>query len=84
MIENFIETKSWRKILEKLKEKVGIFIGTKTIFNLRKKTNEEVISFKKDGRSCWSKNIFDECFNDNKPRGINNKFYEWWSTDDCT
>jgi len=30
---------------------------------------------------CWSKNIFDECFNDNKPRGINDKFYEWWSTD---
>jgi len=26
----------------------------------------------------------DECFNDNKPRGINDKFYEWWSTDVCT
>ena len=33
---------------------------------------------------CWSKNLFDECFNDNKPRGINDKFYEWWSTDVCT
>jgi len=32
-IENFIGTKSWRKILEGLKRKVGIFIGTKNIFN---------------------------------------------------
>jgi len=22
-------------------------------------------------------NLFDECFNDNKPYGINTKFYEW-------
>ena len=28
-MENFIGTKSWRKILERLKRKVGIFIGTK-------------------------------------------------------
>ena len=33
MIENFIETKSWRKILEGLKQKVDIFIGTKNTFN---------------------------------------------------
>jgi len=32
-MENFIGTKSWRKILEGLKRKVGIFIGTKNIFN---------------------------------------------------
>jgi len=32
-MENFIGTKSWRKILEGLKWKVGIFIGTKNIFN---------------------------------------------------
>ena len=32
-IENFIGTKSWRKILEWLKQKVDIFIGTKNIFN---------------------------------------------------
>jgi len=32
-MENFIGTKSWRKILEGLKQKVGIFIGTKNIFN---------------------------------------------------
>jgi len=32
-MENFIETKSWRKILEWLKRKVDIFIGTKNIFN---------------------------------------------------
>jgi len=32
----------------------------------------------------WSNNLFDECFNDNKPHGINDKFYEWWSTDVCT
>ena len=25
-----------------------------------------------------------ECFNDNKPHRINDKFYEWWSTDVCT
>jgi len=29
-------------------------------------------------------NIFDECFNDNKPYGINTKFYEWSSTNVCT
>jgi len=33
MIENFIKTKSWRKILEGLKRKVGIFIETKNILN---------------------------------------------------
>jgi len=33
---------------------------------------------------CWSKNLFDECLNDNKPRGINDKFYEWCSIDGCT
>jgi hypothetical protein len=33
VIENFIGTKSWRKILEGLKRKFGIFIGTKNIFN---------------------------------------------------
>ena len=32
VIENFIGTKSWRKILEKLKRKVDIFIETKNIF----------------------------------------------------
>jgi len=35
-------------------------------------------------RTCWSKNLFDKCCNDNKPRGINDKFYEWWSIDVCT
>jgi len=25
----------------------------------------------------WSKNHFDEYFNDNKPRGTNDKFYKW-------
>ena len=33
VIENFIGTKSWMKSLEELKWKVGIFIGTKNIFN---------------------------------------------------
>jgi len=33
MIENFIGTKSWRKILEELKWKVDIFIRIKNIFN---------------------------------------------------
>jgi len=33
IIENFIETKSRRKILEGLTRKVGIFIGTNNIFN---------------------------------------------------
>ena len=32
-IENFIGTKSWRKILEGLKRNVDIFIGNKNIFN---------------------------------------------------
>ena len=32
-LENFWGTKSWRNILEGLKQKVGIFIGTKNIFN---------------------------------------------------
>ena len=32
-MENFLGTKSWRKILEGLKRKVCIFIGTKNIFN---------------------------------------------------
>jgi len=32
-MENFIGTKSWRKILEGLKRKVGIFIRTKNMFN---------------------------------------------------
>jgi len=35
MIENFIRTKSCRKVLEKLKQKVDIFIGIKNIFNLK-------------------------------------------------
>jgi len=38
-IENFIRTKSWRKILERLKQKVGIFIETKNIFNQKKLWN---------------------------------------------
>jgi len=29
----FLKTKSWRKISEGLKRKIGIFIGTKNIFN---------------------------------------------------
>jgi len=33
MIENFIETKSWRKILDGLKQKIGMFVGTKNIVN---------------------------------------------------
>jgi len=33
VIENFIGTKSERKILERLKQKVNIFIGIKNIFN---------------------------------------------------
>jgi hypothetical protein len=33
VIENFIGTKSRKKILEGLKRKVNIFIGTKNIFN---------------------------------------------------
>jgi len=33
VIENFIGTKSRRKILEGLKQKIGIFIETKNIFN---------------------------------------------------
>jgi len=32
-MENFVETKSWRKILQGLKRKIGIFIGIKNIFN---------------------------------------------------
>jgi len=36
-MENFIGTKSWRKILEGLKRKVDIFIGAKNIFNPIKK-----------------------------------------------
>jgi len=32
-MKNFIGTKSWRKILEGLKQKVDIFIRTKNIFN---------------------------------------------------
>jgi len=32
-MENFWRTKSWRKILEGLKRKVDISIGTKNIFN---------------------------------------------------
>ena len=32
-MENFLGTKSWRKILEGLKQNVDIFIGTKNIFN---------------------------------------------------
>jgi len=31
-MENFIGTKSWRKILERLKWKIGIFMETKNIF----------------------------------------------------
>jgi len=35
MIENFIRTKSRRKILERLKRKVYVFTGTKNIFDLK-------------------------------------------------
>jgi len=35
-IENFIGTKSWRKILEGLKQKFGIFTETKTYLTLFK------------------------------------------------
>ena len=47
-------------------------------------TPKSAMSHKRVGSRCWSKNLFDKCFNDNKPRGINDKFYEWWSTDVCT
>jgi len=36
VIENFIEIKSRKKILKGLKQKVGIFIETKNIFNPKK------------------------------------------------
>jgi len=36
VIDNFIETKGWKKIVEGLKQKVEIFIGTKNIFELFK------------------------------------------------
>jgi len=39
-MENFIGTKSLRKILEGLKRKFGIFIGTKNIFNPNNKQKE--------------------------------------------
>jgi len=44
--ENFLETKSGRKILEGLKRKVDIFIGIKNIFNffLLKKIIEFLLS----------------------------------------
>jgi len=45
-IENFILTKSWRKILEGLKRKVDIFIGSKNIFNPKKKEREKILIFK--------------------------------------
>jgi len=32
-MENFLGTKSWSEILERLKQKVDIFIRTKNIFN---------------------------------------------------
>jgi len=32
-MEKFWGTKSWRKILERLKQKIDIFIETKNIFN---------------------------------------------------
>jgi len=35
-MENCLGTKSWRKLLEGLKRKVGIFTGTKNIFNPKK------------------------------------------------
>jgi len=35
-MENYLGTKSWRKTLEGLKRKVGIFIGNKNIFNSNK------------------------------------------------
>jgi len=50
VIENFIGTKSRRKFLEGLKRKVGIFIGTKNIFNPKKytvKTHIYIIFLKK-------------------------------------
>jgi len=51
--------------------------------SIKLKTYSKGLSSSKRG-DCWNKNIFDECFNDNKPYGINTKFYEWWSTDVCT
>jgi len=35
-MENFVGTKSWRKILDGLKQKVDIFTGTKNISNKKK------------------------------------------------
>ena len=46
MIENFIETKSLRKILERLRRKVDIFIRTKNIFNSRNYVLAIVLIFK--------------------------------------
>ena len=39
MIENFTETKSWRKNLEKLKQNVDIFIEIKNIFSTKNNNN---------------------------------------------
>ena len=40
MIENFIETKSWKKILDGLKRKVDIFVGIKTYLTLQNIINK--------------------------------------------
>jgi len=45
VIENFIGIKSWMKILEGLKQKVGIFIGPKTYLTLKKKNQLTIISY---------------------------------------
>ena len=37
MIEIFTKTKSWRNFLKGLKQKLGIFMGSKNIFNLNLK-----------------------------------------------
>jgi len=68
-----VEWLKWRRALSVLCDK-------KILFKLKEKFYWTTVR----PTMCWSKKLFDESFNDKKPRGINDKFYKWWFTDVCT
>jgi len=71
VIENFTGTKSWRKILEGLKRKVGIFIEFKNIFN--PKQNYQKFKMKVKVEICRVEVDYFKDFLDDETNKIKNK-----------
>ena len=51
---------------------------------MQQKNHQITYNIIKKTRSYRYKDLFDKCYNDNKPHGKKDKFYEWWYIDVCT